>query len=227
MFSVGKHLVRQIKMAPMIKHISFNLASYYNFIYTGWKSIMEVNCLHLCLSIWSLFRISVYIRQDVSMWTVPSCFPGRVAVTWLETWSNVNVSLLDKILCKKNTYTTCPYLHNIHALQNYYRCITAWHRCGDLPIVLYCNLQLIAVWRLFLSVPSTAGQLPIWSQTYRKNTAKWQEIPLWTTPNNSNSTEDAFKTRPWACYIRVQSETSTKCVYFSRGQEKESKLWLK
>lgn len=108
MLSVGKHLVRQIKMAPMIKHISFNLASYYNFIYTGWKSIMEVNCLHLCLSIWSLFRISVYIRQDVSMWTVPSCFPGRVAVTWLETWSNVNVSLLDKFLCKK--------IHILHAL---------------------------------------------------------------------------------------------------------------
>jgi len=28
---------------------------------------------------------------------------------------------------------------------------------------------------------------------HTENTAKWQEIPLWTTPS---STEDAFKTRP-------------------------------
>lgn len=94
--------------------------------------------------------------------------------------------------------------------------ITASHHCGDFAIVLCCNLQLIAVWKLFLSVPSTAGQLPIWSQTYWENTAKWQEIPLWTTP--SSSTEDAFKTRPWACYIRVQRLQQK--VYISLGDKK-------
>lgn len=94
--------------------------------------------------------------------------------------------------------------------------ITASHHYGDFTIVLYCNLQLIALWKLFLSVPSTAGQLPIWSQTYWENTAKWQEIPLWTTP--SSSTEDAFKTRPWACYIRVQRLQQK--VYISLGDKK-------
>lgn len=149
-----------------------------------------------------------------------------IRLVFLDEWlsherklDKMRMLVFDKILWKSLFTPAAPHKCIIDN-------ITSSHRCGDFAIVLCCNLQLITVWRLFLSVPSTAGQLPIWSQTYWENTAKWQEIPLWTTPQQQQLHRRCFQNQAMSL-LHKGTETSTKGVYFSWGQEKESMLRLK